>query len=69
MQTMRKLSPDDPDLVDRVREIARHAVSEAINEHHAAGRPVYYRRNGALVEVPPSESETPVDADRRIDEF
>ena len=69
MQTMRKLSPDDPDFVDRVRDIARRAVSEAIEEHHAAGRPVYYRRNGALVEASPGESETPVDGDRLIDGF
>ncbi len=69
MQTTRKLSPDDPDFVDRVREIARRAVSEAIDEHHTAGRPVYYRRNGALVEASPGESETPVDGDRLIDGF
>lgn len=67
MQTMRKLSPDDSDFVDRVREIARRAVSEAIDEHHTAGRAVYYRRNGALVEASPGELETPVDADRRTD--
>ncbi len=69
MQTMRKLSPDDPDFVDRVRDIARRAVSEAIDEHHAAGRPVYYRCDGALVEVLPGGSETPVDGNCLIDRF
>ncbi len=61
MDSQRTLSPDDPDFVERVVEIARAAVADAIAEHHAAGRSVYYRRNGKLVEAMPQGREIPVD--------
>ncbi len=62
MANQRKLSPDDPDFVDRVAKIAVEAVEHAIAQHHAAGRAVYYRRNGRLVKVTPDGRETPVDS-------
>ncbi len=63
MGSQRKLSPDDPDFAERVVEIARLAVADAIAEHHAAGRPVCYRRNGALVKAYPDGREIPVDGE------
>ena len=61
MNSQRKLSPDDPDFAERVVDIARLAVADAIAEHHAAGRPVCYRRNGVLVKAYPDGREVPVE--------
>lgn len=62
MDSQRTLSPEDPDFVERVLEIARAAAADAIAEHHALGRAVYYRRHGQLVEVTPDGRETAVDS-------
>ena len=64
MTSQRNLSPDDPDFVDRVAEFARVAVAQAIAEHHAAGRSVFYQRDGELVEATPDGREIPVDTDK-----
>ena len=58
------VAPDDPRFPDLVIEIARLAVAEAIAEHHAAGRSVFYQRDGELVEATPDGREIPVDTDK-----
>lgn len=62
MPDIHDLSPDDPRFPDLVIEIGRHAVAEAIAEHHAAGRSVSYQRDSELVEALPGGKEIPVDA-------
>ncbi len=58
-----KILPDDPRFPDVVITIARLAVEDAIAEHHAAGRSVFYQRDGVLVEATPDGREIPVDED------
>lgn len=61
MTVPRDLSLDDPGVQHRVIEIARTAVAEAVADHHAAGRSVFYDRDGTLVEATPDGREIPLD--------